>query len=63
MRQASGTGPMMQSTITRGAPYSSMLYKASTPRITVERPIVFNPVVDDDPTKVAPYLSPYLAPI
>ena len=49
--QTTGTGPMMQSPIVRGAPYTSMIYKSATPRITVERPIIFNPVVDNDPSK------------
>lgn len=49
---ATGTGPMMRSPIVRGAPYTSMIYKESTPKITVDRPILTNPVVDEDEDNV-----------
>jgi hypothetical protein len=39
----------MRSAIVRGAPYTSMEYKSSTPRVVVQRPLSnLNPVIDND---------------
>lgn len=39
----------MKSAIVRGNPYTSMEYKDATPRILAQRPITFNPIIDNDP--------------
>ena len=38
----------MKSAIVRGSPYTSMEYKDATPRLIAQRPIRFNPIIDND---------------
>ena len=38
----------MSAPIVRGAPYMSMIYRDATPKITVQRPIVFDPIIDNE---------------
>lgn len=41
-------GPFMKTAIVRGSPYTSMEYKDSTPKVTVQRTITKMPVIDND---------------
>ena len=45
---STGKGPFMSSAIVRGTPYTSMLYMGATPKLTVQRAVVFAPEIDND---------------